>query len=581
MNETTARTLRRPDGRRNARVLVWVLVAVFVAAAGWAVANPLVGADPVVAGTAVSTTWEAAGKTESRLPDTVIKSSSWYKDSDAADLLPLSRWWAPGLEHTQDGTFPDPISGIAAFFAGFLFAIGGMVWRLVAWVMNIAVTLDAVGALGEKINDLSRVLGDGLMGSGLAVLLFGAALLLIAGRVLNHGGRGSVRIMLSVLIPLASVQLMLGAVGDTQKLQDNRSSSAAWNLTPAGLAERGNKAVNLVAAGLIESVAESSLSGGEGIGPCKYYYDTLHRAYALKQDDNTGSKAATMRTLSVLWEVSFLEAITEAQFGVREEGRRAMCQYLEDGRDTTPAERMAIAGAGREGSPYAAFPARDKDFEGYTVFHEIEDGNDRNTLRLAWIACAYENVGAGGGSNMKGRDLWEMKGDQGDSIDGFCADWGGGDWDGEDGGGGWFTRWDDDAMEFKDAGDAASRGYPSGEVPHKVIVSNLGQDGEFNRIALALGAMISAFAYGAALFIPGLGASLATVGLTFFLVLLPATLFLLAVPSKGGNGGLRGTGMKLLKLTGGFIASKAVFLFILALLVQLIMLYSTLFEGIA
>lgn len=573
------------------RALVWVLFGILASASAWALANPAemnsvvvsVGPDgtsqvtyvhpsdlpdTAPAGTPAGDEILAAGKrTNSTIYTGQTKFDSagpWYTKAEPNDLLPMTRWASSGLEGTPSSSL-DFGTTISTMLGTLMFTLAGFGWTVLAWILSKAMTLDAVAQFGDKINDISLVLGNQLMvGSGAVAVLVFVAVLTVCGLVLKKGGRGSLRVIAALILPLAAMQVMItsatvaGKAGDA----DAARSSAAWGLTPAGLAERGSGAVSMVTAGMVEGIADATLNSTKHNvvkGPCSYYLNTLSNAYAAKLDDPAG--VATMKASSVLWQISYLTPITEAQYGDVSEGARGICHRLEEGRVVPAGDRIAIAGVSDKNSPYSNITGDIEDLEGYNPFQRVSDDWDRTTAHLAWVACDYEN-------GTSGRASWAMDGDEAnnDKLNNFCSSWAKGEWTGDDN--------MDDTMEFHSGKDAEERDYNSATKPlqYKVIVYNLGQAGGGDKFMLGLSALLNAVAYLIALSMPALGAALASLGLMLFLMLLPVTLFMCA-----GGAGMKKMGMRLLRVTGSFIAAKALLVVLIAITVQLILLYSMLF----
>jgi len=78
-----------------------------------------------------------------------------------------------------------------------------------------------------------------------------------------------------------------------------------------------------------------------------------------------------------------------------------------------------------------------------------------------------------------------------------------------------------------------------------------------------------------------LGAVVAQVGLVLLLIWLPVTLFIIAVPFKTRDGdGKSVLGMKLLKLTFGFMTSKFILLLTMLLIIQASTIVSNIIDSI-
>jgi hypothetical protein len=568
--------------RRTAQAAVWLLLAAFVAVTAWSLLNPadsggtnevsysLQAPDgtvtPLVAGTegqlyAADSEVRAANYTGTTVSDQLTRGTK------AGHWLPASRWDGVGLVSSKEGWF-DPTAGMAAMAGGFLFTIAGIIWSWAFWILEKALSLDMVSAAAKQINDAAGALGAGLWESGALAVVVLFMILLVAGAVLRGQGNKGVRIVLGCIVPLAGLQLMLGSIATSS----DSPNSAAYMFTPAGMSKEGStvisEAVEKITTPMTSAQAKNQ-ADSQNLGeenPCTYYYATLKNTYSKVAGEKNGFVSQSIVLLSDLWQLSFVDPLAVAQFGDVNEGRRGVCRHMEWEANTPVKEQAAVAGVTDKGSPYYGFATKATSKENKGPFTKVADRANANTSQLLWIACDY-GTGKAGAAKLRANPWGKEWNKGGDNLDELCVQWSKGEWKGDGGLGS-----GDDPFEYKNGKDADKREFQNGTTGYKVIVHNLGHEGKGQRLTQGLGAVLSAVAYAGALTIPAFGCAIATAALALMLAILPLTLMLLAIPSKDGSN--KGSGQKLLKLTGSLMLSKAMFLVLITILVQLILIFN-------
>lgn len=110
------------------------------------------------------------------------------------------------------------------------------------------------------------------------------------------------------------------------------------------------------------------------------------------------------------------------------------------------------------------------------------------------------------------------------------------------------------------------------------LVTAFRGDNSGQRVFAGLIALVTAAAYFWVLGGLALGGLLAKVGVAVLLMVLPGTLFLLAMPTKGR--GRNPAGVKLLRMTGGFLAASVFLTVLITLMLTFIMLIESLLGGL-
>lgn len=561
-------------GRRAAQSIIWLLFGAFVLLSlhTFVQAASLTHAPPAPAGVhASSPTAGGASAPVGLAPtgDLLAADDAWVLAqptvAEPAELLPAYRWNAAEALTSREGGKTDLNAHTNTMFSkiiGWVFAGGGWIWSQTLTITEKAMTTGTISDFGAQVNKVSYSLGNGLWGSGVIGVIFLVTAVSL-GSLMLRGGRGAGRLVLGVVIPIAALQVVLGALATTTNFDSGGRNTAAWKLTPAGLAERGTEAVNKVSSDLILSLysANAAPDGDFTDNPCAYIYRSMNQRYRKSLEGEQKYVSGSVVMLSQLWETTYLRSLTTAQYGSYEEGRRAVCQHLEIGRGTSISERAALAGVTQAKSPYYKMSTHENG-----PFGRRADKHDRFTANLAWMACTYGN----GKATARTDGGWTAGVGDAKKHQRACEDWftGAGDKG--------FQEQDDNLLEPKDEDELYSEGLVQGTPAFQATAASMGTN-TTERMTQAGYALLHSLVVLVLVLPLGLGCLIAGFGLAVFLAILPVTLLLLAMPSKGGAGRSRNTmGSRLLRLTGTFILSKAVFMLILTVFLQLLMMFNSL-----
>lgn len=627
--------------RRPAQILVWVLFAIVAVVglnAGGALlptAPATVAAQPSAAapgvlpaaseggggrGKGVSSSADLEAPTMQKYhivrEGTSDKETASAKADAAMELLPAYRW-RDNVELVSDLGWRDIDDAGSSVLGGALFSMAAFLWTLLLTVTRYGLTTDMVTGAAGAINSGFASMAKSIGSSGLLAIAFVSILLTAIGAFFRGNLPKVLAMFFMFALPIGGMQAL--AVGANQG-----TDGFVPPLSPAGLAITGNQTINQIGGTLatgfgttvkLSDVSEAAnVSGGAASPDCTTYTSRLYATYAAASARNgksgmsgslwaaNGGKISDadiqnqlsanggLVTISYLWERAFLPAWTQAQFGNMTEGSLMACHRLELNNQTSPDEQMLLAGTSDSESPYNGFTRG--------PFLPAASEKDGQAAMFTWAACANAN---GKEARPGWKDIGGGKPDDKQHMDNAkCA--------------GWRTAAEpterstptyawlfgvagakiadkmdlgNRPLDFKDTGDLARATTPATDASADVADSlqrveqsvraywghNSGQ-----RMLWGLVACLTSALYLWALGAMSLGAIIAQVGLVVMLIVLPATLVLFALPGKG-PAGRHPAGVRLLKLTGGFMASKLVLIFSLTLLIQLIALLESIVGG--
>lgn len=569
-------------------VLVYLVIGVGAAAAIPAGASP----NPATAPTVTAATVTAA--------PTVAAAETPSFEETAADRenLPAWRWDRIDL-YTNFGGITEGLSNapaaILSTIAGLLFTMAGIVWMALRELLAFGLTASPVEAAAHTINQAFASLAGPLAGNSVLLLIAVPALLVIARQALKSNVQGVIRGILIFAIPLALLQGVMSAAAADSNSDTPGQEASARDLpvgSPAWFGVQGISFVDSIGGvitGVNVNAFNSNVWADSPEPACQTYSDALYDRYS-----NTASADSSLIAVSRLWERGFADNWAAAMFG-ESYGKRVGCMYLEHTNNVPPtAQREVALEAG-----WGSFGAGEPGLGPFT----IRDGVKRTTSdTFAWAACTWN----GGWAPSPGFDA--LKGSDADAVDN-ALDWAPGDFgqadtpkvpiDAEVCSTWWsspgeaddeprLNNGEDPALEWSDPGQVSDNTRVEGnETPEQQeglrqidqSINTFWGYNTFDRLLRSAVALITALVYMWGLGAVAIGSIIAQIGLVIMLILLPLTLILLALPNK--NGGRNPLGVRLLKMTIGFLAAKLVLLVGVSILVQLILLIDGVMRSLA
>jgi hypothetical protein len=455
--------------------------------------------------------------------------------------LPAWRWrQMTGLEMAPgwfSGAANVPLSALAEL----LFLISSFIWSALLFVLRYGTSLDVLaGTAGASINDGFVSLGQALQRSGVWVV----ALLLAfftAGRMLLKGSiSGLVSMVVGLLVPLGLLFAMTALTTNPSAKVDRNGlpiGSPAWiGVTGVRMVDQIGNAVGNGLSGLPQSTGASASTADGTV--CDAYRQQLVDLEE-RQTRADRADANAMALVSRMWETSFLSSWMSAQYGSVDAGSTMYCFDLEARLGVDPqqqADLLRDATDGRLTISSAAF------------LSSTPDNTDDRAKIFMFAACAPDPT-TGKVSSQPG---WAALGGPSDDD---CNEWLS---SGETTGVAWGT-----SGELSRARNRASR-TSDATFTYNTVRAVWGHN-SVQRITEGIVAVITAVVY---LYVLGgisVGAILAQYGLFLMLILFPVTLVMLALPSSSGR--RNQTGVRMLKITGGFFFAKMALTLVLSLLV--------------
>jgi len=529
------------------------------------------------------------------------------------DLLPAWRWNSFPLNISFDGGLNGMIKSIGSVgpnvMASFFFLLSGFIWKVILYFINLATSTDIISIASNTIdtgyysvasmifgNDMDVTKSNGILIIGIGIFLFTLGKLIARGK-----GANIVRMVVTFLVPLTFMYgiATLSDPDRINKLRDTKvygTGNFCDNLiagTPSWIGCIGTSVVDQVASQIatMPSIVSTSMANTVNEGnktekySCEKYMTVLYNAYAEVSSGRGGNimsfksgdkkvNSATMEA-SLLWQRSWLTLWSGANMGTSEpRAGSATCHILEYANDIPPSEQAKIA--------EEAYQSGLAGIESEKAYAAITGGSASNGFPFyPWIACQ-------GNPDDKTQKSWELLWSSGSDDNGTnCAGWLKGDWINGSDGGYDFLNWGKLGDLGNDYNVATSKLDSNSVVTTKslmnakAVVSTYRNDRVWDRVLLGLIAMAAATAMAFVLGLDSLGAVVAQVGLVLLLIWLPVTLFIIAVPFNTKDGtGKSALGIKLLKLTFGFMTSKFILLLTMLLIIQASTIVSNIIDSI-
>ena len=504
-------------------------------------------------------------------------------------------------------------------FIGMQFTIAGGNWNITGGIINTAVTNDVLNKMASQVDNqflaIANALDGFLPGSQggssflfIFVFIFAFILILLRNNFKNRDQIPMIRLVATMLLPIAVLQSMAMAVSGSNyttskdgtivndvKVYDfsttnnngvkstpgttDATVSTGCNCivgTPAWIAINISNFLSSLVSGVASSPSMISflsdtnkLMGNKSTDniSCGKYYQVLYNAYEKKAGLEVNNGTPSLKTtfdarfnielLSLLWQKSFYESWTRAGFGQSDASVNAVCHFSETQNSISPVEQSLIA----------RIAYNDKNITPATFDKTVnEEAFNTGAIWYAWSACTGTE-----GNLIKVTSDWAAFADSYNQDTYFSSD---------------KNRVSFcnnllhkgvtdqiNTFKFVDVNKVDSAAQIS-NVEASILPHTVGNAGAIGKIAdeinsylltdpasketLAFISMLISFCV--LLLIGGLalGVLIAEVGLIVLLMWLPATLFALSVPNTRNGGGFGKVGKKLLLLTVGFMGSKVI-----------------------
>jgi hypothetical protein len=367
--------------------------------------------------------------------------------TDAWDCLPFYRWADDADSfYSNYGASEIGKASVMQPLVTFLYGMAGLIWQILQWLTRTALAFDLFTVGGtpgsssggtpaplQPVNDGYAAVAD-LALSGVGLLILALAVVVVATRLARDGER-SARDLIRPFACLAVLLVLLARAGPDD-------AGGARTGSPGWLAERGVGVSNVVA----DRISGVAPRAGPDDAPdnlldCQYYVEEMRRAFDGGGDRGaTGTAAFQPRLASLmssLWEASYLDLWTEAQFGSDDElAGRAYCRMLEDRERTPPGDQAAIQAAAMAGAG-ASVPAAGT--SGSAPFGRFNDDKDFRRGMIAWAVCGWYRdrgdlkeeadgrlvplSGPGFAVNPEFRLMWNLGSPPAESRASTCSGW--------------------------------------------------------------------------------------------------------------------------------------------------------------
>lgn len=538
-------------------------------------------------------------------------------DSSPQNVLPISRWGSNGATGFYTNlSVTDAISAISVFIASMSFTAANTIWQLLFSIANFASSSNILNEAAVAINSMFSTLYKAILSSG----VIGIALLIAAVSVgvafLRRQG-SPFKVLATFIIPLAVMQGLAmaiatpaattsGSLATPQTKVVSPSSQAVPTGSPAWLAQTGTNFIGDAITPLsnLFGSGSSSVSNVALAEPnCQSYVAALNGAYDGAASKNAGTPSSTLQSISNLWQTSYLTPWEFAQFGNTTGASAAYCHLLEYNAGSSAVSQQAIS---EIAYPYlfsTATPAQPSvvPTAGATAsnttptgIYGLEDSSNetvssdtKQSILLGYSACSYANktwtvdpgfasletYGSTSGTTQAPTSVGRAAainpqpttpattGSAGGTVAGpsVCQSW----WSNGNTDNFWV------ASNYQDLSPAAQASAPGVQQAYAEMSALLGHNGP-SALLYGFVAFLSAVvtAYGLAGLV--VGSAIAEIGLVLLLILMPVSLtFLSAAATKS-----KALGVRMLKLTGGFLVGKfALALASTALLIIISILY--------
>ena len=508
------------------------------------------------------------------------------------NLLPINRWHSAAVPLTTGAGFSlNPSADASAAsnialntVATVLFEIAAFVWSLIYDVLQFALTHDLTIGAGLTVNQAFSAISSGISSSALIVALIVATIAMVGINTLrSRGGRqGTLSAILTLIIPLAVLQSLTATAGLASASNPQPSGSPAWLMT------QGVSLADDLSNGFAQTVAQAAPqiqdpNANPSAAPsCSAYVQVLYGDYtagvSAASANGNAQGTTTLEAISSLWQIGYLDNWMTAEFSDYTQAQSLYCHYLE-GVATPQAEQQVL---NTQAYGAASSPGLGQSGAGQlpTLYIDYSNINpNQNAVLYGWAACSYQSgqwtmnpswVAVGAGDSSWGWGSNTAKANQ------QCADWARiGQYNNRTG---WPPSSGYNALTWHtltslDNDYSNSPNQAQAQAAYNTATAYNGSN-TAPRILDGLIAVVTAGAYGWALLGLGLGAVIAQLGLIAMMVLLPGTLVMLALPRSASGG--RNLGSKLLRLTGGFFATRLVVMIVLTTLVYLTLVLTNL-----
>jgi hypothetical protein len=453
--------------------------------------------------------------------------------------LPAWRWRQVTDLNMAPGWFSGAVMIPRNALAEMLFTFAGFIWSALLFVLRFGTSLDVLsGGAGQLVNNGFVTLSEAMQGSGVWVIVILLAMF-TAGRLALQGQVAKVlALTLRVVLPIGLLFAMTTiSVGGGRV--DSKSGLEVGS--PGWIGVTGVRMVDQV--GNVVSVSMTSLS--QRVGRTEEPAKTACDAYRIQlvgletaQSRADGSSSA-MALVSKLWESSFLNSWMSAQYGSVAAGTHMYCFDLEARLSTAPAEQAEVLRDATDGR--LSFAA--------AAFQDTAPDSVKDRAKIFMFAACQPDATTG---EVTAQEGWTLLG--GPTQDECAA---------------WVGSGNPKGLNWKDATSinaARSDHIQNRDVTfaYNTVRATWGHNGA-QRVTEGIVAIITAGVYLYALGGVAVGAIMAQYGLFLMLLLLPVTLVMLALPSS--SGGRNPTGVRMLKITGGFFFAKMALTLVMSLLV--------------
>lgn len=533
--------------------------------------------------------------------------------SKAVNLLPAWRWGGSVQMYSNEGIsdwlFNSVANAILPAVATICFTTASWIWQLLLAIIAWGLSADVIGTLGDAINGAFAGLANNLNGAGLWGIIGFGVLFIVLRMLLKGQVTRILSVVLMFLIPTATMWALAAMVNNSPSSGPGSGTQAAG--TPAWVASVGTNLLQETSQSLTQPIG--TLAGGSGsaaaiaqeenkVTPNCAQYDAALYAYydSLAGQSGSASGMSALDDVSYLWQSAFETDWEIAQFGTTTGGARLVCHQLERNANVPATEQQAIALTAYKGLIPTTYDAADpsKDVPNIGVFLPNSDRKTEEGNMFYWDACL-----AASPSQLHAEPGWSVEpknspfsyvGSSSKLVDGKLAGPAGGGGIADDSGKNdcqhWWTTGDmrgklkfdtENSLQTAtltppyytgDSNACTNCNWSTQEQQVlKAVYSTVNAYWGHNlaqRMLEGLLAMVTAFVYLWSLGGLAVGCVAAEVGCVLMFILLPVTLTALSAGAlTGGNSKM---GRKMLKLTGGFMASKLVFNLVLFALLQII-----------
>lgn len=469
---------------------------------------------------------------------------SAYRFYEPHTFLPAWRWRQVTDLQAASGFLSGALIVPMSALANILFLIASFIWALLLFILRFGTSLDVLaGGAGQTINGGFISISQAMQISGVWVLLLLLVAFLAARSVISQGSGAKIfRLLAGSLIPIALLFALSAVTASPSTPLSARSQLPVGS--PAWIGVTGVRMVDQVGGAVSSGLANIPLPNSRvdsAATACDMYRNRL--AAMEEAEHSLDGDGAAMSLVSKMWETSFLTSWMSAQYGSVEAGSRMYCFDLEARLGTTPALQADILReATRDHPEFAEFSISSAAFQ-----DSAPDDTAGRAKLFMFAACELKPDGT-----VAANPTWQSLGGPDDTK---CQRWVG---TGEVSGLNWGT-----AGSLRLARNNAGGG---GDVAfaYNTVRATWGHNSG-QRVTEGMVAVLTALAYLYALGGVAMGSILAQYGLFLMLLLLPVTLTMLAIPSDSGR--RNQTGMRMLKITGGFFFAKMALTLVMSMLV--------------